>query len=141
VLYENASAPLAHFNKTKQGRYYRALSYLQGAVAHAGMQYAQTVRSVHAMETMQLHPVSEMSLAGSTVGYPIAAVPGGRVWVGFDLTDKPGDVYRFYAWLLDDQGRAAEGGDEALRAGVESQQQFTKRLRAMLQPATTTQTT
>lgn len=126
-------------NKQKAKIYKRALQYLQAAVAHIDLKYLNTVSSVQDMATKEVLSVHDMSSTANPVGYSIGQLTGYgysdvQVWVGFSMTTKPGDVYRYHAWAFRLSGELIPGWPEVLSEGIEDQQKFTFVLRNVLSP-------
>lgn len=125
-------------NKVRNKQLKRALSYLQGAVGHVNVRYLVPVPMVYHVQTDAEMRVGEMEIKTGTYMYPVCTVTatGHTLWVGFALTDQPGDVYKYYACARRADGTVDTGWNPHLADGFIDQALFTKRLKQVLDSCT-----
>lgn len=127
-------------NKERQKKYSRALQYTQAAVAHADLRYLKHIEQVKCVASGDTFSVAQMSACSGPVAYPVGKVTGlgysdVLLWVGFEPTGQPGDVYRYHAWAMRGNDEVVPGWSLQLQNGVSDQRAFTRLLKQALQPA------
>lgn len=123
-------ASIIRINKARAKKFKRAFQYLQAAIAHTDLKYLRQVSEVQDMVTKDILLFEEMSNSTSAVGYRVGVLEGynctdAELWVGFSLTDNPGDSYRYHAWAVRACDLLTPNWPAILAEGVDDQQKFT----------------